>query len=94
MRVFSPDSIARAKKTGVLVDVQPDWLHFDGARLGKVMSKEAMRYFIPLSSLVDAGVLFAAERYMVGWGRTQQLTPIIRSWECGLRLRARQPKAR
>ena len=36
----SPESIARAKKIGALVDAQPVWLHFDGVSLGKVMSKE------------------------------------------------------
>ena len=54
----------------MLVDVQPDWLHFDGASLSQVMSKEAMRYFIPLRSLVDAGVMFAGgSDHMVGWDK-------------------------
>jgi predicted amidohydrolase YtcJ len=81
---LSQDAIARAKKTGVLVDVQPDWLHFDGASLSKVMSAEAMRYFIPLRSLVDAGVIFAGgSDHMVGWDKNTAVNaynPFLGIW--------------
>jgi predicted amidohydrolase YtcJ len=81
---LSKDAIARARKTGVLVDVQPDWLHFDGASLGKVMSSEAMRYFIPLRSLVDAGVIFAGgSDHMVGWDKNTAINaynPFLGMW--------------
>src|SRR5688572_7944130 len=81
---LSPDAIARAKKAGVLVDVQPDWLHFDGASLSTVMSKEAMRYFIPLRSLVDAGVIFAGgSDHMVGWEKNTAINaynPFLGMW--------------
>jgi predicted amidohydrolase YtcJ len=67
---MSPSSIALAKKLGVLVDVQLDWLYFDGTALAKVMSPQAMRYFIPLRSLAEAGVIFAGGTdHMVGWDR-------------------------
>ena len=81
---LSQDAIARAKKIGVLVDVQPDWLHFDGASLSRVMSKEAMRYFIPLRSLVDAGVIFAGgSDHMVGWDKNSAVNaynPFLGMW--------------
>jgi predicted amidohydrolase YtcJ len=80
----SADSIARAKKLGVLVDVQPDWLHFDGFSLSKVMSKEAMRYFIPLRSLVNAGVVVAGgSDHMVGWDKNTAINaynPFLGMW--------------
>jgi predicted amidohydrolase YtcJ len=80
----SADSIARAKKYGVLVDVQPDWLHFDGVSLSKVMSAEAMRYFIPLRSLVNAGVIFAGgSDHMVGWDKNTAINaynPFLGMW--------------
>ena len=81
---LSRDAIARAKKIGVLVDVQPDWLHFDGASLSKVMSADAMRYFIPLRSLVDAGVIFAGgSDHMVGWEKNTAVNaynPFLGMW--------------
>jgi predicted amidohydrolase YtcJ len=67
---MSAESIALCKKLGVLVDLQMDWLYFDGTALSKVMSPGAVRYFIPLRSLVDAGVIFAGgSDHMVGWDR-------------------------
>jgi predicted amidohydrolase YtcJ len=81
---LSQDAIARAKAIGVLVDVQPDWLHFDGVSLSKVMSKDAMRYFIPLRSLVNAGVVFAGgSDHMVGWDKNTAINaynPFLGMW--------------
>ncbi len=81
---LSQDAIARAKAIGVLVDVQPDWLHFDGVSLSKVMSKDAMRYFIPLRSLVNAGVIFAGgSDHMVGWDKNTAINaynPFLGMW--------------
>ncbi len=81
---LSADSIARAKTLGVLVDVQPDWLHFDGVSLSKVMSREAMRYFIPLRSLVNSGVVFAGgSDHMVGWDKDTAINaynPFLGMW--------------
>ncbi len=81
---LSQDSIARAKKIGVIVDVQPDWLHFDGVSLSKVMSADAMRYFIPLKSLVNAGVIFAGgSDHMVGWDKNTAINaynPFLGMW--------------
>ena len=67
---MSAESIALAKKMGVLVDAQPDWLYFDGLALSKVMSPGALRYFIPLHSLVAAGIFVAGGTdHMVGWDK-------------------------
>lgn len=81
---LSKDLIDRAKKVGALVDVQPDWLHFDGVALSKVTSPEAMRYFVPLKSLADAGVLFAGgSDHMVGWDKNNAINaynPFLGMW--------------
>ena len=50
-------AIERAKKLGVMFDMQPAWLHFDGAALAPVFGPERMRDFIPLRSIIDAGVM-------------------------------------
>jgi hypothetical protein len=81
---MSQEAIARSRKMGTLVDVQPDWLHFDGFSLSKVMSPEAMRYFIPLRSMVNAGVIFAGgSDHMVGWDKNTAINaynPILGMW--------------
>lgn len=80
----TPESIARAKRLGVLVDVQPAWLHFDGSALKKVVSPETMRYFIPLRSFVNAGVIFAGGTdHMVGWDKNTAINaynPFLGMW--------------
>jgi predicted amidohydrolase YtcJ len=80
----SSESIARAKHLGALVDVQPVWLHFDGVSLSKTTSNDAMRYFIPLRSLRDAGVIFAGgSDHMVGWDKNTAINaynPFLGMW--------------
>lgn len=73
----SPEAIARAKKIGLLADVQTAWLHLDGAVLAKVFPQPGgMRYFIPLRSYVDAGVIVAGgSDHMIGHDRNRAVNP-------------------
>lgn len=67
---LTPDIIERAKRLGVLFDMQPDWYHFDAVAMSKVVSPEVMRYFNPYQSLVKAGIIFAGgSDHMVGWDK-------------------------
>jgi len=50
-------AIERAKKLGVTLDVQPAWLYFDGPAIKDVFGPERMKHFLPLRSLIDAGVV-------------------------------------
>jgi predicted amidohydrolase YtcJ len=50
-------AIERAKKLGVAFDVQPAWLHFDGPALKDVFGPERIKHFLPLRSLMDAGLV-------------------------------------
>lgn len=50
-------AIERAKKLGVAFDVQPAWLYFDGPALKDVFGPERMKHFLPLRSLIDAGLV-------------------------------------
>ncbi len=50
-------AIERAKNLGVAFDVQPAWLYFDGPALKDVFGPERMKHFLPLRSLIDAGVV-------------------------------------
>ena len=52
-----PDAIARAAKLGVVFDCQMAWHHFDGPALNGVFGPQRMKSFLPLRSLIDAGVV-------------------------------------
>ena len=51
--------IERAKRLGVVLDMQPAWMHLDGAALLKVLGPARMKDFHPYKSLFDAGVVMA-----------------------------------
>ena len=71
---LTPDIIARAKRLGVMFDVQPDWFYFDGLAMSKVVSPQALRYFNPYQSLAKAGVLFAGgSDHMIGWDKNNAI---------------------
>jgi predicted amidohydrolase YtcJ len=72
----SPEAIARMKKLGVLADVQAPWLYLDGAALEQVFGYEAMRYFYPLRSYIDAGIIVAAgSDHMIGHNKNSAVNP-------------------
>lgn len=52
-----PDAIARAAKLGLIFDCQMAWHHFDGPALEEVFGPERIKSFLPLRSLIDAGVV-------------------------------------
>jgi predicted amidohydrolase YtcJ len=53
------NAIDRARRMGVAFDVQPAWLHLDGAAIKDVFGPARMRDFLPLRSLLHAGVMTA-----------------------------------
>jgi predicted amidohydrolase YtcJ len=56
-----PDAraIERARRMGVAFDSQPAWLHLDGAAIKDVFGPARMQDFVPLRSLIQAGVVVA-----------------------------------
>ena len=54
---MSPAAIAGAAKLGVGVDLQPAWLYLDARTLVAQFGEQRLKYFIPLRSLFDAGVI-------------------------------------
>jgi len=80
----SPDAIARAKKIGMLADVQPAWLYFDGPALEKVFGHDGMRYFFPLRSYLNAGVVIAGgSDHMIGFSYDRAVNsynPFLGMW--------------
>ena len=54
---MSPEAIARCKQLGVAVDIQPAWLYLDTRTLTAQFGNERLRWFQPLKSLFENGVL-------------------------------------
>ena len=72
----SPAAIAEMKRLGVLADVQPAWLYLDSPSLEKVFGSAGMRYFFPLRSYLDAGILVAGgSDHMIGHDKNRAVNP-------------------
>ncbi len=53
----SKEAVELAAKLGVVMDIQPVWLYLDMRTLMKQFGNERLRYFQPLKSLFEAGVV-------------------------------------
>ncbi len=53
---MSKQAIEGAAKIGIGVDLQPAWLYLDARTLVTQFGEQRLEYFIPLRSLLDAGV--------------------------------------
>jgi len=72
----SSEAIARMKKIGVLADVQAAWLYLDAPALELVFGYDGMRYFYPLRSYIDSGIIVAAgSDHMIGHDRNTAVNP-------------------
>jgi predicted amidohydrolase YtcJ len=72
----SPAAIQRAARLGVLADVQSPWLYYDGPALERVFGSEGMKYFFPLRSYIDAGVIVAGgSDHMIGFDKNKAVNP-------------------
>src|SRR6185369_5772698 len=54
---MSAEAVAQAARLGVMLDIQPVWLFLDGRTLARQFGGERLRWFQPLRSLFDAGVI-------------------------------------
>ncbi|HEY7304310.1 MAG TPA: amidohydrolase [Bryobacteraceae bacterium] len=72
----SQQAIVRMKDMGILGDVQPVWLYFDGPALEKVFGHDGLRYFIPLRSYRDSGIILAGgSDHMTGFDKNEATNP-------------------
>jgi predicted amidohydrolase YtcJ len=72
----SPAAVARLAKMGLPADVQPAWLYLDGPALSKVFPGGGMKYFIPLKSYRNRGVLLAGgSDHMTGFDKNKATNP-------------------
>ena len=54
---MSREAIDQAARLGVVVDIQPAWLYLDTRTLAAQFGYDRLRYFQPLKSLFEAGVI-------------------------------------
>jgi predicted amidohydrolase YtcJ len=54
---MSAEAIAQAARLGVVVDLQPAWIYLDASTLKAHFGDARLRYFQPLRSLFEAGVV-------------------------------------
>jgi len=54
---MSREAIDKAARLGVVVDIQPAWLYLDTRTLAAHFGYDRLRYFQPLRSLFEAGVI-------------------------------------
>ena len=72
----NPESIALARRLGMMEDVQAAWLYFDAPALTKVFTLPNMRYFFPLRSYLNAGMLVAGgSDHMIGHDKNAAMNP-------------------
>jgi predicted amidohydrolase YtcJ len=81
---MSEDALNRMQRMGVMVDVQPGWLHFDVPALQRVFGLENMRYFFPLRSYIDRGIIVAGgSDHMIGHDKNTAVNafnPFFNMW--------------
>jgi len=86
----SPAAIERMKRIGILADVQPAWLYLDSAALEKVFGSDGLRYFFPLRSYIDAGIVVAGgSDHMIGFDKnhaTNPYNPFLGMWTAVTRI--------
>jgi predicted amidohydrolase YtcJ len=73
---MSEAALNRIQRMGLLVDVQPGWLYFDVPALKRVFGLASMRYFFPLRSFIERGILAAGgSDHMIGHDRNGAVNP-------------------
>jgi len=83
---MSEEALNRMQRMGVIVDVQPGWLHFDVPALQRVFGLQNMRYFFPLRSYIDRGIIVAGgSDHMIGHNKNTAVNafnPFFNMWAC------------
>lgn len=73
---MSPDALQRMKRMGIVADVQPHWLHLDVPALRRVFGLDNMRWFFPLRSMIDMGIVTAGgSDHMIGYDKDKAVNP-------------------
>jgi len=83
---MSEEALDRTQRLGIIADVQPGWLYFDVPALQRVFGIGNMRYFFPLRSFIDRGVILAGgSDHMIGLDKNRAVNPFnpfFNMWVC------------
>jgi predicted amidohydrolase YtcJ len=72
----SAQNFKRCREMGVVADMQPAWLYKDGASLLNTLGEERMKWFEPLKSWFDNGLIIAGgSDHMVGLDSFESTNP-------------------
>jgi predicted amidohydrolase YtcJ len=72
----SPENLARCRRLGVAVDVQPAWLYKDGASLLHTLGERRMRWFLPCRTWWEHGIRLAGgSDHMIGLDSVRSTNP-------------------
>jgi predicted amidohydrolase YtcJ len=73
---MSEEALNRMQRLGVIADVQPGWLYFDVPALKRVFGIDNMRYFFPVRSFIDRGIIVAGgSDHMIGHDKNGAVNP-------------------
>ena len=73
---MSREAVERLAKLGVVLDVQPIWLHLDGATLDAQFGRDRLRWFQPLRSIAAAkGIAGGGSDHMQKIGSLRSVNP-------------------
>ena len=73
---MSREAVERMAGLGVVIDVQPIWLHLDGATLDAQFGRERLRWFQPLRSIAAAkGIAGGGSDHMQKIGSLRSVNP-------------------
>jgi hypothetical protein len=63
----SAQNFDRCRELGIVTDIQPAWLYKDGASLEKTLGERRMKWFLPLKTWFDDGLIIGGgSDHMVG----------------------------
>lgn len=72
----SAQNFARCRELGLVADIQPAWLYKDGASLEKTLGERRMKWFMPLKTWLDDGlVIGGGSDHMVGLDPIDAVNP-------------------
>lgn len=83
---MSEAAVDRMQRMKVLADVQPGWLFYDVPALQRVFGVEKMRWFFPVRSYFDRGIVVAGgSDHMIGYNKSaavNSFNPFLNMWMC------------
>ncbi|MFC2075934.1 amidohydrolase [candidate division KSB1 bacterium] len=73
---YTPESIKKAARLGVIADAQPAWFYKDADAMLQILGKERVRWFHPYKSMIDAGMMInAGSDHMVKFDSITSINP-------------------